>query len=245
MVRSMVNYHPKPSKTVLIVKDMVCLTEAKKIFDGTGIKIATNGERHLGAVLGTKMFREAYVTNKVNKWIKDIEELSEIAKEEPQAALAAFNKALCRRWTFIQRTMFNISHLFAPLENTIRNKFIPAVIGRHISDIEREILSLPVRLGGLGIEDPTVSADREVKGSLKVTESLSKLIKLQEQNLRNYDHNTINAIVSTLKKSERGGTKAKTQNHHEYSGREYPQSITTCARTGVWSLVECTTNSIP
>ena len=49
----------------------------------------------------------------------------------------------------------------------------------------------------------------EVKGSLKVTESLSKLIKLQEQNLRNYDHNTINAIVSTLKKAKEEELKQK------------------------------------
>jgi hypothetical protein len=75
---------------------MTHLQEAKKIFAGTGVEISTNGERHLGAVLGTQMFREAYVSKKVKKWVQDIEELSDIAIEEPQSALAAFNKALCR-----------------------------------------------------------------------------------------------------------------------------------------------------
>jgi hypothetical protein len=188
---------------------MTHLQEAKKIFAGTGVEISTNGERHLGAVLGTQMFREAYVSKKVKKWVQDIEELSDIAIEEPQAALAAFNKALCRRWTFIQRTMSNISHLFIPLENTIRNKFIPAVIGRHISDIEREIVSLPVRLGGLGIENPVITADREVKGSVKVTANLSSLIKVQDQTLDKYDHATVNTIVSELKEAKEADLKQK------------------------------------
>jgi hypothetical protein len=155
------------------------------------------------------MFREAYVAQKVNKWVQDVEELSDIAKEEPQAALCAFNKALCRRWTFIQRTMSNISHLFVPLEHTIRNKFIPAVIGRHISDTEREIVSLPVRLGGLGIENPVVSADRETSGSMKVTESLASLIKSQEQTLDNYNHTSVNTIVSVLKVAKEEELKQK------------------------------------
>ena len=92
------------------------------------MKIVCDGERHLGAAVGTKEFRERYVSAKVEKWVKDIKELSEIAKDEPQAALSAFTKALCHRWTFIQRTIPGIKDLFMPLENCIRDTFIPAVI---------------------------------------------------------------------------------------------------------------------
>ena len=34
-----------------------------------------------------------------------------------------------------------------PLGNVIREKLIPALVGRRVSDIERRILALPVRLG--------------------------------------------------------------------------------------------------
>ena len=38
-----------------------------------------------------------------------------------------------------------------PIDEIIENKFIPALFGRDISTQERELLSLPVKEGGLGI----------------------------------------------------------------------------------------------
>ena len=54
----------------------------------------------------------------------------------------------------MQRTIPNISTLFQPLEDTIREKLIPAIVGSRISDIERRFLALPVRFGGIGILNP-------------------------------------------------------------------------------------------
>ena len=85
---------------------------ARDTFGGTGITIGIDGERHLGAVIGSLDFKEKYVKNKVDKWVLDIEHLSEIAKDEPQIAHSAFTKALCMRWCFVQRTISNVSHLF-------------------------------------------------------------------------------------------------------------------------------------
>ena len=98
----------------MIVKNVELLEHAKEVFGETGINIDINGERHLGAVLGNAEFKEQYVKYKINCWIQDIEQLSDIAKDEPQLALAAFTKALCMRWCFVQRTISNISHLFEP-----------------------------------------------------------------------------------------------------------------------------------
>ena len=81
-----------------------------------------------------------YVKNKVDKWVNDIEELAVIAKEEPQSALCSYTKAISHRWTYVQRTIPNISHLFAPLEEAIRDKFIPSLVGRSISDLESSTL---------------------------------------------------------------------------------------------------------
>jgi hypothetical protein len=90
-------YHLKPAKTVLIIKDPTLALEAKQIFDGTGINLSFEGECHLGVVLGSNAFCEAYVKDKVCKWMSDVEQLSEIGKEEPQAALSAYTKGLCHR----------------------------------------------------------------------------------------------------------------------------------------------------
>ena len=109
-------------------------------------------------MIGSTTFRSEYVTKKVSKWIEDVNDLSKIAKEEPQVAYSAYTKALCMRWGFLQRTIPNTKEFFAPLEETIREKFIPAIIGRRVTDAERKICSLPVRMGGLGIQNPMHTA---------------------------------------------------------------------------------------
>ena len=89
-------------------------------------------------MIGSKDFRETYVKAKVAKWVDDVNQLSKIAKEEPQLAHCAYTKALCMRWCFVQRTIPNIGGFFAPLEEVIREKFIPAIIGKKVTDTERK-----------------------------------------------------------------------------------------------------------
>ena len=176
-------YYPEPSKTVLLVKTSDLLEKAKVLFKGEGVKIKTEGERHLGAVLGTKEFKETYVNAKVDLWVQDVLKLAGIAKEEPQAALSAFNIGLSQRWKYIQRTVADIGHLFQPLEDSIRNELIPALIGRGVSDQERKLFALPYRFGGLGILVPTESAKWEYSASKKITSDLSNLIYHQNMDL--------------------------------------------------------------
>ena len=57
-------YFPKPSKTILIIKNPEDLQMAHEIFDGTGITITMEGERHLGAVIGSNDFRSSYIESK-------------------------------------------------------------------------------------------------------------------------------------------------------------------------------------
>ena len=195
-------YYPKPSKTIMIVKNPENLQLAQETFGATGIKIGLEGERHLGAVVGKADFKEKYVKNKVDSWIQDVEQLSDIAKDEPQIALSAFTKALCMRWCFVQRTMSGVSHIFQPLENAIRDNFIPAIIGRKVSEIERRIIALPVRFGGIGILNPVETSDIEYETSVKITSNLKNMIVNQEKDLENYDENRVNNIINKSKQDK-------------------------------------------
>ena len=96
-------YYPQASKTILIVKERF-EAKAKAIFGKSGIKISTRGERHMGAMVGSERFKDEYVSNKVEKWVQDIEQLSNIAKDETQSALSSFTRAISHRWTYVQRT---------------------------------------------------------------------------------------------------------------------------------------------
>ena len=127
----------------MILKDATLLDRANELFAAEGVTITTEGDRHIGAVIGSESFKTKYVSSKVAKWIVDVEELATIAKEEPQSALSAYNTGLSHRSTFIQRTVQGISDLFTPLEESIREVLIPAIVGRPVSDLERRLLALP------------------------------------------------------------------------------------------------------
>ena len=152
---------------------------ANNLFAGTGVQITLQGQRHLGASIGSKESKELYVSTKVEKWVKDLNDLAKIAIDEPQIAYAAYTKSICHRWTFVQRTMSDISSMFTPIEECLRNNLIPSIIGRPVSDLERKIISLPVRFGGLGISNPVENAEREFYASVQITKNRSELIVQQ------------------------------------------------------------------
>ena len=66
--------------------------------------------------------------------------LAEIATSQPHAVYAALTHGLQSKWTYLTRTVPNISDLFEPLEYALRQKLLPALTGRDgITDTEREL----------------------------------------------------------------------------------------------------------
>jgi hypothetical protein len=191
-------YYPNAGKTILIVKHPEDLQIAKDLFQPLKVKVTCEGERHLGAVVGSEEYRIKYVSDKVKCWVKDVEDLADIAKDEPQLAYACYTKGMSHRWTYVMRTIPDIKHLMAPLEEAISNILIPAILGREISVLEREVLELPVRFGGLGLLNPVNTADREYKCSKEITEPLVKLILKQELSLESLDRKGIQEIKAKL-----------------------------------------------
>ena len=162
-------YFPNPAKTCLLVKDAARKT-ASDIFTGTGISISCEGKKYLGAPLGT----DAFVHSATNL------HLGKFAITQPHAAYAAFTHGFTSKWTYLTRVVPNVSDLFAPLEAIIRQIFLPSVTGQSsLSDSERELLALPVRLGGLGIINPTKLCSLQYNASLNITQSLCDLILKQ------------------------------------------------------------------
>ena len=111
---------------------------------------------------------------------------------------SCFTKAICQRWTYVQRTIPDIEQFFHPLEAALREKLIPALIGRAVSDTERRILALPVRLGGMGIGNPTKSS-HEHRASINITKNLTKIICDQDSDFTNYDYEEVKKSVAAVK----------------------------------------------
>ncbi len=88
-------------------------------------------------------------------WVKEIETMADIANTQPHAMYSALVHGGLSRWSFIARTMPDIQDLMQPLEDVIHQRLLPAITGRPpCSKMEREISTLPSRLGGLGIPMP-------------------------------------------------------------------------------------------
>ena len=172
-------YHPNASKTVLVVK-AEHKEKAMESFAGTGINITSEGKRHLGAAIGSRSYTEEYVSNKVKKWSDEIKQLAKIAQSQPHSAYSAYTHGLSSRWTFLLRTIPDITELLQPLEDTIHQHLIPVLTGRPSCSMqERDLLALPSRLGGLGIAKPTSISQHNFEASLKLTSSLVASIATQ------------------------------------------------------------------
>ena len=81
----------------------------------------------------------------------------------------------------------NISSFAARLEDCLRLKLIPALTGQNgINDDFREILSLPARLGGMGITNPQLECEVQFKDSCLVMAPLVNDIIMKSNNSISY-----------------------------------------------------------
>ena len=139
-----------------------------------------------------------YFDIEIESWKEDITGLSEIAANEPQLSYAAFVFGTSKRWNFVCRTTPDISEHLHHLEYHIKETFIPSIIGKmFVPDYIRDIISLPAKMGGLGILDCTKTANLEYQNSIDATEQLTEAIYNQnllfDQDVEK-QHTTIKAV---------------------------------------------------
>jgi hypothetical protein len=179
-------YFPESSKSWLIVKKEYHTT-AINMFIGSNINVTIEGRRYLGGTIGTNEFKSSYIENKINDLKKQLCRLSEIAMYEPQAAYAAFTFGFKHKITHLLRTIPDITEHISSLDETIDDTFIPAITGGiTCSEIERRMLALPAKLGGLGIPIFSSMSTFEYNYSLKITSGLKCNIKDQVRKLNPY-----------------------------------------------------------
>jgi len=81
---------------------------------------------------------------------------------------STFTKGICSSWI-----RFDLTDLFKPLENAIGNQLIPALVGRRVSDAERQMLALPLKHGGLALLNPQKTAELEYENSSLIAAKLT------------------------------------------------------------------------
>ena len=194
-------YHPKASKSWLVVKEDV-KERAEEIFRDTGVQITSEGRKYLGGFVGKTAGAENYVTDLVNEWVEQLQTLSKFAKSEPQAAYSAFTAGFRHKVTYFIRTIPNLCDVLKPLDETIDNNFIPAITeGHHCSSRDRRLLALPTKLGGMGIPIFSQLCEKEYDNSRSATQQLRANIQSQVQGL-DIDRNREREAENNIRKDK-------------------------------------------
>ena len=113
--------------------------------------------------------------------ISEIEVLSQIAKVEHQAAYCCFTTGFKHKVTYLMRTTPNINEELRGLDDAINNKLISFFTENKLcGNDERLLLSLPTKLGGMGIPVFVEIANIEFENSSLLTKENVSLIARQE-----------------------------------------------------------------
>ena len=169
-------YFPEPSKSI-----MICSPEHHEVLEermgakGLHFKYSV-GHRYIGGFIGSEDARREWVEEQVEQWTEGVDVLARVAHRFPQTAYAGLAKSLQHEWQYLQRVTPAVAESFAPIEEALAEGFLPALLKESVEGVAklRELLALPVRMAGLGVPNPTVTADACYRASLSCTETLTK-----------------------------------------------------------------------
>ena len=136
--------------SAFIVKENYC-ESAIKVFEGTNITMV-DGFRVLGSVIGTPSACDKYIKSEIEKTATLTEKLSKMAKTSPQNAYSSYTKGIQNKLSFLTRTTPEAFKKMDEFEKNVRQQLLPSITGKsHITDEDRNIFALPLRMGGLDL----------------------------------------------------------------------------------------------
>jgi hypothetical protein len=199
-------YFLNASKSHLLVKQHF-MDQARDIFKGTNLSIITEGKEHLGGFIRHEPFLREYITKCVQEGISSIEVRSKVRLCHPQAALTVLTRGMASKWIYLMRVTSDDNSSWNTLESALCHKFLPALTGQQaFSDQERELLSLPAKLGGIGAVNLSQMSKSQYNASRKVSSPLINSI----QNLTSEDPRQ----VCLPEKSKKRGTEFQSAKDH-------------------------------
>ena len=159
-------------KSWLIVKSDVLAFDAKKVF-GDEVNLATEGQRHLGAVIGSRQFKDQYCREKVLGWKGELEALSEIARSQPHATYTVFTKGYKSKFTYFMRTIESFEDYVDPIQEVIDDLLLPTLFGQTepLPSNLRQLVTLTPAQGGLGVPDLQYEAPQQFAAFTTITAS--------------------------------------------------------------------------
>jgi len=130
----------------------------KDIMANNGIDIQyTRGTRYVGGFIGSGAMEDAWIRPQVAVWAEGVKALARVAIRFPQTAYVGLCWSLQAEWQYLSRVSPRAAAHLGPVEEALRDIFIPALFGRptmKVTDDDRLLYTNSVKAGGLAIRDP-------------------------------------------------------------------------------------------
>lgn len=117
---------------------------------------------------------------KIKIWKHSLNCLVDVTNIFPQASFVSIQKSLQQEWVFIQRVTNIDNQIYLPLENIIKDKYLPNLFNNTPPD--RSLTKLPIKSAGLSIPDPTETSSYHFDNSYSLTLPIQQSI-LEKTNL--------------------------------------------------------------
>ena len=161
--------------------------------------------------------------SKVKEWISEVTLLAEFATSEPQVCYAAFTFALRHKWTYFIKTLPDIEDLLEPIERATSDVLIPSLTEHNCSVTERKLPALPARMGGLGMTNPSKSAESEYSASIRMSATL--VDKIMAQSHETPDDADVRRLMYAVRKEKDADLKGKLEELKDLSKREFRDAL--------------------
>ena len=143
----------EPTKIILVLA-LRNVARADDFYRGMGIKVI-KGSCYIRVLFGYKGGR-GHMAGGEGTWVEKFgENLSGVTFKHPQSSYAGLQKSLQQEWVFVQRVTLDIRDAFGPVEQALRDAFIPALLqGLGEGTPGRGVTRLPVKQAGLALPYP-------------------------------------------------------------------------------------------
>ena len=140
--------------------------QASTVFAGTNVEI-TQGARVLGSVIGSSEASKNFLKDAEIKYTKRLDRLGQFALTVPQNAYACLTKEVQQKLSFFSRTTPSMDGVLDKVAERL-GRGIPNIVGKEIIQEERELFSLPLRMGGFNIPLPQ-DLDKNLEHSIELS----------------------------------------------------------------------------
>ena len=144
----------------------------------------------------------------MRSWSQGLEGVLEAGSKDPHGLYTAVTKSILHTPTYVQRGVGGTEEQYRPMEELIRKRFLPCIMGRPTRDMgddERAVYALPSRMGGLGVKNLMETAKPSHDEAREATNFLvESLLEIKQWSSSKHDkHFTKRASDHKAKRGEK------------------------------------------